>query len=245
MTVKYKWDDRNYVRVYQLSKIGLSRKLIAEELGIPVRIFERWIEKKPALLHALKEGEKKESVQAEYIYGLLSEKAKRVWDQLDDLKKEKNAVRKIELLFDKEGEGIRKQLFVHALASFHFNPTQACKKVGISYSKFKSWVETDYEFAQLVDEMQEHKGNMYEAALTELAIVDKEPAAIIHVNKTFNRQRGYGDKLEIEHTGTVRNEHVLELSEELLDRLSIPARKELVMVMDQMQADQKQLEVVK
>jgi hypothetical protein len=144
------------------------------------------------------------------------------------------------MLFERSGEGVRKQLFLHALVNSYFNPTQACKKVNIPYSRFKKWLEEDFDFSQLLLQIQEHKGNLYEEKLTKVAVEDEDVSALIHINKTFNRNRGYGEKLEIEHTGVIRNELTISLDEALLDRLSRPARRELLTVIDQLQLDQKE-----
>jgi hypothetical protein len=63
-------------------------------------------------------------------------------------------------------------------------------------------VETDPEFAELVDEIHLHKKDFFESKLVEL-VQSGDSSATIFANKTMNRDRGYGDKTTIEHTGTV------------------------------------------
>jgi hypothetical protein len=235
---KVAWNDEFYVQVYQLAKSGANVGLIANTLGVRPAQFRKWMDDRPALGVALQEGVKRDnSMQANYIFGCLSEKAKRVWERVCKAEKQKSSLKKIELLFDEGGDGIRKELFLHVFSRTYFNATEACRKVRIPYKVFKRWVEEDPEFSGLIAEMQDHKGDLYESRLTEVAVEDRDVAALIFCAKTYNRKRGYNEKLEIEHSGSIKNDLVIELGEELLDRLSQGARREILEVSKQMQIE--------
>jgi hypothetical protein len=45
------------------------------------------------------------------------------------------------------------------------------------------------------------KKHFFENALIDLTIM-RNPFAVVHVNKTLNRDMGYGEKIEVEHTHT-------------------------------------------
>lgn len=235
------WNDRFYVRAYQLAKQGATDGQVAEILGVSNRRFDEWCTDRPALETALGEGRKSQWTLKDWVYNRMSDAHKKLWDQICELGKEGD-IGRIERMLQKEGEGARKYMFLNALATSLFNPTQACRKVNIPYGQFKRWCQDDPEFAGMIVEMEEHKDNAGEAALYSLVTEDKDPAAVIFYNKTRNKKRGYGDKLEIEHTGSVQHQHELTISEELLDRLSIPARRELLTVVDALQIENKEIQ---
>jgi len=232
------WSSKFYVKVYQLARTGMEDSIIAKSLGVSPYQFNKWVKEKSGLRFALVEGRKSDiTIQEEYVYGRLNGPAKLVWDQIRQCKG-KYSSGGIDRLLEQHGESVKKMLFLHCLMRSHFNATAACRKINVSYKQYKEWIETDYEFANAIQEMQWHKGNLYERALDDLIHKEKDPAAIIFANKTFNKGRGYGEKLELEHTGEVKNTHVIELGEELLNRLSKGARGEIMQVMDQLQIEQ-------
>jgi hypothetical protein len=231
-----KWNNRFYVRAYRLARVGLSDSEIASGLGVAPKVFKEWVGSKNTLRWALREARQEGKKISEWIYDSLEERYKRVWDKICKLDKDPNRIRRIEMLFDREGEGARKYLFLYALVNSHFNPSQACKKVGVPYCEFNKWIEDDFEFARMVEEVHLHKKNLGEEALMEL-VEQREPKAVLYFNRTINRDRGYSEKVQLEHSGTVRNEHVLELDEKLLDMLSIETRKELLQATEQLQRE--------
>jgi hypothetical protein len=172
----------------------------------------------------------------------LSDRSRRVWDKICRVEKDPNRVKKIEMLFDRYGEGMRTTSFLHALVNSHYNPSQACRKVHVPYRTFTKWVENDFQFARMVDEIETHKKNHGEAALWEL-VDQREPKAVLFFNRTRNRDRGYSEKIEVEHSGTVKSHTILELDEKLLDRLSVAARKEILQVAEEVQEEQEQIEM--
>lgn len=234
------WDDEFYVRCYQLAKTGSTNGQIASILGYSMESFRKVREERPALDKALKEAREKKGI-GNFIYGKLSKEAQACWRRVMSAEKEVNSVRKIEKLFGVYGEGIKKELFLHCLAATYFNPTKACRKLGMPLREYKTWVENDFEFAQLMLEMQEHRSDFYDEAFNDL-IVKREPSVVLHAQKTFNGNKGFSDKLKVEHTGEVKSTQVLELSEQLLGLLSLGAKREVMKALEQLE-DQKQLTV--
>src|SRR4051812_20519906 len=122
-----KWDDDYYVRAYQLAKSGMTDDGVAGGVGVPMPGFKKWVKENASFNKALEEGRKSDAqVQEDYVYDRLSGDARKVWNRIVELDKEKNPVRRIEGLLQQHGEGMRKLLYVHALAKTHFNATQAC-----------------------------------------------------------------------------------------------------------------------
>lgn len=236
---KTKWDDNWYVKVYQLAKGGMSNQDIATTLGVSGDQFKKWKDANLALQAALKEARQPVTVGDRWIFGRLSPRAQECWRRVLKAETLTNATRKIEFWFGKYGDGIRKELFLHVMAASHFNTTKACRRVNIPHSQFKRWCAEDFEFANLLVEMQEHRSNFYDEKFNQL-VDEKEPSVVIHAQKTFNREKGFGDKLKIEHSGEVKNTGVLEIGEKLLDLLSRSARKELMQAMEQLQLEQEE-----
>ena len=231
------WNDEFYVKAYQLARAGATHLEIATHLGVKFCVFQYFWDHKPAFKKAVEEGKRKNCNLSEWIYKRLPGEYKAVWDQVCALEKQKDNIAKVEALFDRHGEGCRKYLFLYALVNNHFNPTTACRKVNIPYEQFKRWVEQDWEFAKVVAQIEEHKDDFFEGKLIELC-EQGDSKAIIFANRTRNKGRGYAEKLFVEHTGQVNHTHVIELSEEILSRLSKPARRELLEVIEQAQIEE-------
>ncbi len=76
--------------------------------------------------------------------------------------------------------------------------TTACKVVGISRQTHYRWCEDDEEYREACSKLdtKKLKGDFIESKL--LKLVDKEiPSAVIHASKTYNRERGYGERIEL------------------------------------------------
>jgi len=216
-----RWKNENYIEIFLLAKDGLSDRQISKALGIERPTFQYWKKKDKALRNALERGRgfkrQGEMTLQDYVYGRLSEPMRNLWDKITECDTEENGVRRIEALLKANGKRARQCLFIHAYLSSSFNASEACRRVNIPYGKFKQWVLSDPDFHQLMDEMLEHKKNFYESALVKL-VKKGESAAIIFANRTINRSRGYGDKVEVNHTGQI-DHRMLVVS---IDELKLP-----------------------
>jgi len=201
-----------YLRVYQMAKEGWDDKRISEYFEVSTTTFRKWIKKKKAFRQAYEEGKRK-SVQnfSEYVYDRLSPKMQEVWDKIKEFDDHPNALQKITKLMQSHGVRQRQHLYIQALISGNFNPTKALNKVGMDYATLRKWIDTDPYFSELLNEIEFHRKNFYEDSLFAL-VRDGNPSATIFVNRTKNKDRGYGTKLEVEHTGTINhNVQVIDL----------------------------------
>ena len=230
------WKDEYYVQIYDLIRAGSSIPVIAEIIGVNALTIRAWIKGKPALAAAVKEAKeakegKTTATFSNYIYGRLSSKLQRLWDELEAYEHEDNPQKKIELLLQNYGKRIRQKLFLHALFASNFAISEASRRVNVSRKTFDYWINEDSEFRDLVAEINVIKGDFFESALMGL-VRRGNPQAIVYANKTFNRQRGYGEKIEHEHTGTVSQQHIVQV-EDL--NMTLEQKKELLIKIRQQQ----------
>jgi len=236
------------IRVYELARDGLSNLAIAKAMGVPEDRFSAWSTPgshgfKPLIKEALDRGraflEKSGTSMADYILGRLSPKALRVWKELNTLEQamdkspgkdkwEREA--DIRAFCQGQNKRMRQHLYIYALLHSHYNQSEALERVCVSRQLLALWLRSDSKFKALVDEVNTHKGDFFETALIKL-VERGEPSAILHVNKTFNRKRGYGDKLEVVHSGKV--EHKIKVDEL---NLSLETRKELLRAIQEKRA---------
>jgi hypothetical protein len=225
-----KWKPILLVELYRLLRTGVSVEEAAECLGVARRTVYKWEAKYPEVgeMIALVRRERSQGeTLKDWVYHRLSPELKELWDQVTGFDAEPGGVAKVEALLADQGRGVRQQLFLYALCETHYNPSQALKKVCVSRREFRRWLEEDSDFAELVDEIDWHKGNFFEEKLVQAA-ASGETAAVVFANKTYNRKRGYASKseLEVHHSGTVVH-GVLDLSE-LVPFLSDSAKTELL-----------------
>lgn len=206
------WDDRVYVKAYTLARTGLSDNKVAELVGVSYPTFRKWVREKPALAEALAEarastkpaeGEIRTAGDfIEYSYGLLPEELQGLWDQIAGKFDTRTAttlpsVEWLDDLFSTSGgKKARQKIFIHALVSCNFNASEACKRVGIAKSTFDNWM-LDPNFQHLIEQMEWHKNNLFEAGLIGL-VRQGDSAATIFANRARNRDRGYDVKHEME-----------------------------------------------
>jgi len=231
MAKKIKWKDEHLTTIYDLAKAGESESVIGKTLGVSANTFRTWKKEVPSVKNALDRGRGKGSKMKtagdflHYVYGRMCPEAQAVYDKISTFEHEANGLKKIEALFEKQGKHVRQHLYLHALVSKNFNPTKACAFVGVRRSELNRWSLSDPGFVQLLDEIHEAKGDLYEASL--IALVESgDPGATVFANKTFNRDRGYSDKVEVEVGGQVDHLHAIIAVDEL--GLSIDTRKEIL-----------------
>lgn len=216
-----KFNATMYVTAYELARDGFADDFIGKSLGVTGNTFRNWVRQKPALADAVARGrgvhkKNNETTFHEYIYGHLSPNLRDLWDQIHACEKEQNGVERIALLLANKGEQTLQQLFIYSLTQSAFNTSRSLRKIGISRKKFDGWCKNDPDFAELIDEIHWHKKNFFEQAfITRVAAGDT--SAVIHAVKTKCRDRGYNEKIEIEHTGTVNHQHTIAITELNLD----------------------------
>jgi hypothetical protein len=237
---KPKWRDELYLEIYQLARSGLSDSAVAKTLGVTDKTFLAWRRRRPAVAHALRQArsDKKKGSETfrEYVYKRLPEELQHVWDKIHKADEAGNPIVRFEALIARHGKNGRQHLFLHALLHSNFNASEACRLVNIPRATLNNWLKYDPDFAALVDEVQWHKANFFEGKLIEL-VERGEPSIVWNVNKTFNRKRGYEDKIKVE--GKHLHEHVHAHGVVDVDSLGLPldVRKQLLAAVRAKQVD--------
>lgn len=203
------WNDEHYVTAYQLARSGASLASIAKGLGTTEQTFELWRKRRPALQSAVDRGRKvKKEGWRPYVFRRLSTTAEEAWADIMACEEDGvDVVARIEAILEDNGEHVRQELFLHALVEFNFNASEACRAVNISYGVLQRWKQNP-AFVGLLEEMKWHLGNYFEGGLVN-AVGAGNTKAIIFANQTFNKDRGYNAKLEVEHKGQVNHVHAV------------------------------------
>ncbi len=207
------WNDEFIFRTFELAKAGQSDSRIAKILKLDPGTFRAWTIKRPILKMALNLGRETSNANAhvqfrDYVYRQLSPEMKTLWDEINRCEKSENGLTRLEELFGEygdKGQRVRQHMFLYALVDTCFNASEACRKIGISYSALNNWMR-DPDFAQLMDEIHWHKGNYFEGALVHL-ISKGDTACTIFANRTFNKDRGYGDSVKVQMNGKIDHQH--------------------------------------
>ncbi len=174
---------------------------IASALGTTFKTLQDWMEKYPDLKKARDLAISRrvtENTLAGYIYKHLTPEAQKVWDEIEFWDEDGSATTRIAEILSGRPTKLRQEIFIHALISKSFNLSEACRIACVSRQTVESWRKTDLQFAQLVEEIQFHKKNFFESSLIDL-VAAGNPGAVMFVNRTVNSDRGYGEKMQVNH----------------------------------------------
>lgn len=218
-----------YVAAYRLARDGLSDKQVAKALGVAGNTLRTWCARRPALKEALAEArDNRDHLDTttfhEYIFNHLSPKLQDLWNAINECENLTNGVERIDALFRGHGIRARQHLFLYALTQSLFNTSAALRKLAIPRKTFEGWCANDPVFAEMVDEIHWHKNNFFEQAFMG-RVAAGDTSAIIHAVKTRCRARGYNERIEVEHTGTIQHEHTVSVAD--LD-LPLDTRREIL-----------------
>lgn len=222
-----KYNDTIPVRTYELLRSGMSLAKCGKLFGVSGTSFFGWIKKYPALKDAVdraqqyKKGEGGDTFR-QYVFGRLDPEARLVWKKMHRYEGCRSE-NKIRAMLEKRGKLVRQSLFFYALIHANFNVSVALRKVCLSHAQFQAWMQRDSDFNKLVKEIDWHKGNYFEGALMKL-VRDGDSAATIFASKTFNRNRGYNDKVEVD----IHIEHKISPLQQSLEGLSVEDRKRIL-----------------
>lgn len=100
----------------------------------------------------------------------------------------------------------RKYMYAHAMASTGWNKNLSMQVCGISFAELQRWQSTDEDFLNLMYQLEHFRKNYFEQQLQNL-VARQDPASVMFVNKCINRDRGYGEQVNVKHTGTVTQDH--------------------------------------
>lgn len=198
-----KWKPSHPVDIFIYAKQGMSDTDIAKTLGAHITSFNNWRKVHPECQYALDKARNSVAnggtpqTLAEYVYQKLPADLQVLWDKIAYLEDMDGGLEKVELLLSSQPTEIRQLLFIHALSSTAFNVSRAMSMVCVTRSDVHKWTQTDPHFVELMNEIQFHKKNFFEQALVDLVTL-RSPMAVIHVNKTLNKDRGYGESIKVE-----------------------------------------------
>ena len=199
-----KTDLKFILDFYDASLRGDDMAKIAAALDIGRKALVERIEKSEDLQMAQKLANERQggrNTLSGYVFKQLSPEAREVWKQVQFWTDSNASYEKIESILGGKSKKLRQELFVHALVHSNFDVSTACTMVGVTRRCLEHW-RKDLEFRQLIEEIQWHKKNFFERALVDLVEI-RHPGATIFVNKTMNADRGYSEKLQVEHSGSV------------------------------------------
>ena len=113
------------------------------------------------------------------------------------------------------GRKIRQDIFRCALVQGMFNVASACRKTGISRNTFEVW-KRDKRFAKMILEIEEIKKDMFEEALTRVAM-SGDSSLLAHIANTKLKDRGYARdlKVNVDVTGQIEHTNTLVLMKDL------------------------------
>lgn len=219
--MKTKFQPKFYVIVYELARDGLPEEQMAQIIGVSRRTFLDWKKEVPAFQDALDRGRKRRNPDGatnfkEYIYNHLDPELQRVWNQINAVADTESGVDQVKLILAGQGKTAKQHLFLYALTQSMFNVSQSLRRIGLTRKDLEHWIQRDPDFATLMQEIHWHKQNFFETAFIG-RVQSGDTAAILHAVKTQCKDRGYNDKIEIEHTGTIRAEHTINTADLDLD----------------------------
>lgn len=217
MRGKTKFEPTMYVTAYELARDGLSDKQVAQSLGVSGATFARWCSSDATLADAVSRGRSlrvpgKELTFHEYVYDHLSPELRGLWDKINECEHLTNARERTEALLAGHGVRVRQHLFLYALTQSMFNVSRSLRKLGISRKCYDNWRTSDPEFHDLMEEIHWYKANFFEQAFIG-RVVAGDTLAILHAVKTKCRDRGYNEKIEVEHTGTINHQHTVAVAD--------------------------------
>ena len=227
-----------YVTAYELARNGKYQVEIAKVLGVKKHTFCSWIRNDPELKSALTRGRKAHKADKQvlveqskisttfkdYLYSHLSPKLRDIWEKIQEAQELSNGRERVEVMLKNKGRRLKQNLLLYALSQTMFNVTRSLNMLCIPKKTFDNWCKNDPEFADLISEIHWHKKNFIEnALLTRVAAGDT--TAIIFAAKSQCADRGYGDKIQVEHTGSI--EHRFSVNVADLD-LDLDTRKKLL-----------------
>lgn len=234
-----KWHEGMYLEAYELARSGMSTSNIHRTLGVSQPTWEKWCRQHPYLLECIKRGRGSDGQSkgagatqrfTDYVYGQLPEHLRRLWDEINACEKANDCYERVQALLANEGYRTRQHMFIHALIDSNFNTNQALRKCGITRGQFMGWQKNDPDFITLLDEIHWYKGNFFEHALMKL-VAAGETSAVIFANKTYNRDRGYAERVTVD--GNVSHDHThahIPIPVEVLN-LDLETRKKVLAAM--------------
>lgn len=105
---------------------------------------------------------------------------------------------------------LKKKAMLEALEKTLGVVTTAAKIVGIERTTHYKWMESDNDYKEKVQDLQDVVLDFAESALHKM-VENHNPAATLFLLKTKGKKRGYVERQEIEHTSDVETNVVFEI----------------------------------
>lgn len=216
-----KFKPEMYVTTYIAAKQGLSIAGIAKLLGVDRKCLRLWREKYPAMQDAIDRGRSHASGinggWIEHLRRRLTPEQQEQWDALVNLDLSSDPG-SIDNWTEQISKPNLKSLFIFSLFMHNFNMSAACRQLGLERARVEQW-KKDPQFLALIEEAHQAKKDFFEDGLIAL-VAARDTTATIFANKTLNRDRGYGEKVQVEHSGQVNHLHAHASVD--LDQLDLP-----------------------
>lgn len=212
------WDSIETPLALHVAAIeGLTQVQAAARLGVTDQTLRNWFKQHKAARRAWEHGKevrdnvtaegKKGGAFAQYVFRQLSPEMQDVWELAVGDNPDGDIDYRVSAgVMRAAGDYARKQLYAHALACSNWNVNVAMQMCGISHNELKKWQQSDEDFLQLMHELEFYKRNFWEQQLHNL-VARQDKDAVLFVNKTINRDRGYGEAMTVTHKGTVSQHH--------------------------------------
>lgn len=205
--IRMKWNLDYIWKAYPLAEGGLKDREIARSLGVNIRLFKTWIKKYPALANSIEDArksrkERKEFDLREFVVGRLPAHLLEYWDHLHSSGEELDG-EEFKSIHDLDTES-KQALWLHAWHELDFNKSGACRELGINVNDVQHWEQHNPIFCELVKHMQTVKKDFVESKAMHL-VRKGNALAVVAMNKTLNRDRGYGDKVDVNHSGAIQH----------------------------------------
>lgn len=198
-------------RIWQAALAALTAandRELAISLGISEAKLKEWRNEHPSFYRAIVAARQHASnsdtseAMLKHISNSLSPELRELWDTLNGA--DMTAKDAVMYSLATRGDYDRQKLLLHALSVTRFDITRCCSLLGISKSQLDNWAKNDPKFVKLWEEVSFAKKNFIESALMR-KIDEGDTRAIIFASKTLNKDRGYGESLEV--TGRVEHVH--------------------------------------
>jgi flagellar hook protein FlgE len=99
-------------------------------------------------------------------------------------------------------DNIKKKAMIEALTKSLGIVTNACKDVEISRQTHYRWMQEDEDYKKAVEDVADIAIDFAESALHK-QIKENDTTATIFYLKTKGKKRGYVEKIELDHTGSI------------------------------------------
>lgn len=257
-----KWDETHYADIYDLARQGHTEAEIARFFNVSRETWNTWKKRRPAISKILnrpecyrsgsgRDGKGHVESLSEYVYRHLDEHLQAVWDKIHAWQNERNGVRKIQLFLANQSKQAKQTLFLHALAVSRFNPTRACRKIGLTRNTFLDWCETDPDFHALFKQFDAIRKDFFEESLfvkckghwtkdekNRTIWMPGDTKAIIFANSTANKEK-YGRS--IDQTITHREERSIQM-QAFIERMPPEMAQKMLEIMDEVEGKEKPID---